>query len=155
MCLGEDMNRLKRLWDRKKIERNSSEYKFRDIKARLHQEFDGVKIYPMDKNYRVPSKESFTDILEQDVVDEINYQAEYFDCEDFSFLFKALSALHYRINSVGLVISYNSQHAFNVVMVEEREQLEVYKLEPQSDTLWKPEEPEKDKYVVNGEIILI
>jgi len=149
------MNKFKQLWDRHKIQKNSMVYQSNQILDKLNKEFKKVYILKTDMKYRVPTKKTFQNILENDVIDEIKYQSEYFDCENFAVLFKGISALHYRINSVGIVISYASAHAFNIILVEENNQLEIYKLEPQSDKLWKKEKPEREKYITDGEVILI
>jgi len=157
MCIFGDgsMNRLKRLWDRKRIERNSTVFPTESMTKKIHAVFNGINLFNMDSQYRVPSEISFKRILREDVIDEIKYQSEYFDCDKFAFLFKALSALHYRINAVGIVISYTSGHAFNIVFTEEKDNLKIYKLEPQSDELWMPEKPERDNYTIKGETILL
>jgi len=148
------MNRLKRIWDRRKIKKDSTQYTQGDIKKKLHNKFDGVRIIILDRTYRVPTTGVFQDILRENALEETKYQATYFDCESFSLLFQGLVALHYRINSVGVAISYQSEHAFNVVLTEDNG-LTVWKLEPQADEMWQVEQPERDGYAIKGEIIII
>jgi len=150
------MNKLKRIWDRKQIEHNSTIYDKRQIYDLLNSKLKNPNIWsPLDSKYRVPTKSVFDSTI-KDVLADIEYVSQYFDCDDFSFLFKGISALYYHMNSVASVISFKSAHAFNIIIVENNGP-KVYKFEPQPPNydFWRPEEPERDNYIVEDELILI
>ena len=149
------MNKLKQLWHRKKIQRDTTEYSAESVYRVVEEKLKNPNIMPLDSKYKVPTTQTFKEILRKDATDEIRYIANFFDCDGFGFLFKAISALDYHINSIGIVISYKSAHAFNIVVTEGDYGLEVWKLEPQNDRMWKPNKDEKDKYIVEDQTVLI
>ena len=149
------MNFYRRFWDRKKIERSTTVYPSSKIISKVHDTFKNIKLLNLDSKTRVPTRDAFNNILRGDLIDEVKYQSNYFDCDKYALWFKSIAALHYRVNAIGFVISYSDKHAFNIVIVKEENGLKVLKLEPQNDKLWEPKENVKDNYQVEGEIILL
>ena len=58
----------------------------------------------------------FAEVVAHDPTDEKRYAADQFDCDNFSFNFKARIGRQYGINSVGVVIDHSSGHAYSLVV---------------------------------------
>tara|TARA_R110002012_G_scaffold54593_2_gene139766 strand:+ start:4967 stop:5473 length:507 start_codon:yes stop_codon:yes gene_type:complete len=89
-----------------------------------------IKRLPLDRKYRVCSKQDFMHWIEWDWVDKKKYVSEHYDCENFAFSFKARTDRKFGINTVGLVIDYSGGHAYNLVLFSDSPPL-LY--EPQTD----------------------
>lgn len=126
-----------------------------DVWNIVKNKFENPNIRILDSKYKVPKLEYLQHALDKTAIDEAKYISNMYDCENFSFHLHSVLALEYGINSVGIVISGDSRHAFNIAIAHENGKEQVYKLEPQSDKLWKPQTPEKDKFITSGELILI
>ncbi len=150
MCMN-----LKQLWTRQQIENRSSVYPRSEVVSLLEDQFPGINIFTVDGKYRVLSKEDFDNVLRQNAVNSLKYVSEWFDCDKFALLFWALTAYQFRFNGVAACISYSSMHAFNVIPIERNGRLEIWKLEPQADRMWRAQDREKERYKVNGEMILL
>jgi len=63
-----------------------------------------------------------------------DYEADYFDCDDFALMFKAGAATK-RLNGVGFVTGFygGGLHRWNVVLAEDG----VYQFEPQNGYIFK------------------
>lgn len=106
---------------------------------RTIDDFDSVDIWrPMNKKYVVPTRDSFEQVIEWDATDAKEYERDYFDCVDFTYVIRSLFSRKYRINGLGTVITYaGTPHAFNVVVFADGT-AELF--EPQSDTFVTPGE---------------
>ena len=76
---------------------------------------DGVSRIQLDRRYWACSIADFDKVVASDPTDEKTYAAGQFDCDNFSFTFKARVGRQYGINAVGVVINTSSAHAYNVV----------------------------------------
>ena len=91
----------------------------------------GVKnITWLDSKYVAIPKAEFQKIIDWDWTDNKTYIAEKYDCENFSFSFKARVDRRFYINTVGLVIDYEAGHAYNVIIFANGS-MKIF--EPQSD----------------------
>ena len=70
----------------------------------------------LDNKYWTCSKEDFQKIVEFNKINEKQYIADKFDCDNFSFNFKAQVATNHNLNNVGIVIDNSGGHAYNVVI---------------------------------------
>ena len=77
---------------------------------------NGVSRTPLDNKYWTCSEADFNKIVAHDPTDDKGYAADRFDCDNFSFTFKARVGRQYGINAIGVVIDYSSAHAYNVVV---------------------------------------
>jgi len=118
-------------------------------------EIDNPKVRILDNKYKVPRLEYLKHALSKTAINRARYVSDYYDCDNFAFHLHSVLALEYHINSVGIVISGKSRHAFNLSIAHEGGNEKVYKIEPQADRVWRPEQPERDKFVASGELILI
>ena len=112
----------------------------------------GIIRLPLDQTYYLTDQSNFLNIVAWDWVDTYEYRKEKFDCENFAFLFKAQVDLFFNLNQVGLVIDYQSGHAYNLVIYPNGK---VMVLEPQSDKLYLWTNRIKDFYSLKGAIVLI
>jgi hypothetical protein len=112
----------------------------------------GIQRLPLDQTYNLCSRANFLNIVAWDWVDTYEYRKEKFDCENFAFLFKAQVDLFFLLNQVGLVIDYNSGHAYNLIFYPDGK---VDVLEPQSDALYLWTQRPEAFYSLKGAIVLI
>lgn len=121
----------------------------------LNEQLPKHNIIPFDKKYFVPSHNSLKKALQNSVVDELSYVKSRTDCENFSLYLHSILAFEYGITGCGVVLSFESEHAFNIVLTHKNGNIKVHKIEPQDDRLWQPESPEREGYIVKDQIILI
>lgn len=113
---------------------------------------DSIDHIPLDGQYRLYSRKRGKKWIKDDISDVRKYQRDYFDCDDFSFSFKAHMNLKHHWNAVGLVIDYKSKHSYNLIVWPD----ESYSLfEPQSDELFSYKERNQDKYHFDGSIVIL
>ena len=93
---------------------------------------NGVNRIQLDRTYWVCSEDDFNKVVASDPTDERRYAADRFDCDNFSFTFKARVGRQYGLNAVGVVIDWSSTHAYNVVVFADGS-AKIF--EPQTD-LW-------------------
>jgi len=141
--------------EKQKLKKDLRTISGNDVWNIVNDEFDNPRVNILDSKYKVPRLEYLKHALSKTAIDRARYVSDLYDCDNFAFHLHSVLALEYHINSVGIVISGASRHAFNIVIAHEGGKEKVYKLEPQADRLWRPEKPERDKYVVSGELILI
>jgi len=115
-----------------------------------------------DLNYESFTRQSFDVAVKYfaDFVESHNlhYEFEFFDCDDFALLFKALTSAKLNINAVGLALGelYEDEtllggHAWNVVLIDD----ELYYFEPQTYELFDVEHATTTdgfRYVLQGVI---
>lgn len=141
--------------EQQQIKRDVHTISDNDVWGIVNNEFDNPEVNILDSKYKVPRLEYLKHALSKTAIDRARYVSDYYDCENFSFHLHSVLALEYGINSVGIVISGASRHAFNVVIAHEGGEEKVWKLEPQADRIWRPEQPEREKFIASGELILI
>lgn len=73
-------------------------------------------------------------VLQYTGVDEGQYEAERYDCDDFAFAFKAAVSRKLHVNGVGFVADGSGEHAYNALLVA-GDELSVAFVEPQNDML--------------------
>lgn len=108
-----------------------------------------------DENYYVISWQDWLNIIKYDWINERKYQADVFDCDDFSLLFSSRMPNWYGVNTAGTAFgsiigrdgkSYG--HGFNIIIaLDENQKLSAYLYEPESDDWTKIEKGKKLKLV--------
>ena len=107
----------------------------------------------LDDSYFVTEWNQWEIIKDTTIIDKLIYYAEYFDCDNFSYLFSSLSALLFKLNSCGATYGavYNdatkeliAYHYFNTIITSDGS---AYCYEPMNDNWVKIE---KDKPIVMG-----
>ena len=95
------------------------------------------------------------EIIDLDIIDNMIYKAEKFDCDNFAFLFSSRAASLYNLNSAGVAYGsvfnkdtkrYIGGHAFNVIATKDNGILHLHCYEPMSD---------KSALIVKGRDIII
>lgn len=112
----------------------------------------GIIRLPLDSKYRLTNEDNFLNIIAWDWVDVEKYQKEVFDCEQFAIAFKSHVDWYFGLNQVGIVIDYQSGHAYNLVIYPDGD---VSVLEPQQDALYIWEKRPAPFYTMEGAIVLI
>lgn len=118
-----------------------------------------VKVQPFrltDSRYRLPTKDEVLSAIEKTKVDEIEYVAEEWDCEDFARRF--VSKMHDEgIKTAGRVMAWSGNHAFNIVAIQHEDGTPTFMfVEPQTDTVLDTlEDLGKDKYNIENCLIII
>lgn len=107
----------------------------------------GCKTMLLDLWYKVADLNTWKEIIQSDTLNLIKkWKRDVFDCDNFAIVFVGHVNELYEINSVGLAIGrvydvntgkFVGYHAFNVIVVKEGDDLEVYVYEPQTDGLAK------------------
>ena len=96
----------------------------------------------LDNRYWLPSFDEMIEIIEKDWTDRKKYVADRYDCDDFSFSFKAhVAELGY--NNVAVVFDPLPRHAYNLFVTDD---LKLYVFEPQTDEFWLFENRPRRKY---------
>ncbi|MGV9142082.1 MAG: hypothetical protein ACOC1X_04005 [Promethearchaeota archaeon] len=149
------MKSIIKWFTKKQTDRSSKQINQSKVKAILEEQLPTHNLLSLDVTYFVPEHDQFKKILHKTEVDEIEWVKDKFDCENHSFYLHSLLALNYDINSCGIVISYASEHAFNIILTHKNGNISTYILEPQEDKLWKPGNQPKDRYIIKDQIILI
>ena len=149
------MNFINKWLNKRQVGKNKKQVGQARLRDVLKEQLPTHKVFPLDGIYYVPEHSDFMKMLKKTKVDEIKYLSEKFDCESFSFYLHSILALNYNINSCGIVISYESGHAFNIIVTHKSGILQTYILEPQDDKIWKPEDNDSGRYIIENQIILI
>lgn len=113
-----------------------------------------VKVQPFrltDSEYKLPTKDELMAAIEKTKVDEMQYVAEAWDCEDFARRF--VSKMHEEgIKTAGRITAWSGEHAFNIVAVQ-GDPVEFIFVEPQTDAIVAPYS--EDKYNIENCLIII
>ena len=112
----------------------------------------GLIRIPLDAKYYLTDKNTFASIIYWDWIDTVKYIPERFDCENFSFSFKAQVDEVFLLNQVGVILDYASGHAYNIAIFPDGG---VWLLEPQSDALFCWSKRLTDFYSLKGAIVII
>jgi len=105
---------------------------------------------PLGSEFRLVDKDTFIEFIAWDWVDSFEYH-KFYRCGNFTISFKA-SADQWGVNQVGIVLDYQSGHAYNLVIFPDRK---VMLLEPQSDNLFFHDEHAPQFYPLEGAVVII
>lgn len=115
--------------------------------TRIRKKFKNTKIYALDTNYILPTTENIKEYL-QEKIDKISYYyPNIFDCENHAMFFYSIFTLKALCNNVGIVISFASRHAFNIIVTTD----DILIYEPQTKQFVK----EDKNHIVKGQLIII
>jgi len=105
---------------------------------------------PLGPEFQLTDKDTFIDFIAWDWVDSFEYH-KFYRCGNFAVSFKA-SADQWGVNQVGIVLDYQSSHAYNIVIFPNGK---VMLLEPQSDNLFYWQEHAPEFYPLQGAVVII
>lgn len=95
-----------------------------------------VKVQPFrltDAEYKLPTRDELEKAIKETNVNEMEYEATDWDCEDFARRF--VSKMHEQgIKSAGRVMAWSGNHAFNIVAVQ-GDPVDFVYVEPQTDKI--------------------
>lgn len=150
------MNWIKQKVRKYLLNRDIKEVGQKRVKKILDNQLPEHKILFLDGKYRIPDHKKLRRAIQGTTVEELGYQKDLWDCENFSLHFLSKIALEYNINACGMVLAYSVKHAFNIVLTHRNNKIKVSFFEPQEDVLLSPSQVEqKDHYQVEDQIILI
>ena len=101
---------------------------------------DNMSLY--DAKYYVTDWETWKYVIDKVMIDAMVYQIDFSDCDNFAFLFTAISSMIFGLSSAPVVTGqiYNAttnepitRHAFNFIVAKDGNNFNVYCYEPQSD----------------------
>jgi len=105
---------------------------------------------PLGAEFRLTDKDTFIDFIAWDWIDSFEYH-KFYRCGNFAVSFKA-SADQWGVNQVGIVLDYQSSHAYNIVVFPNGK---VMLLEPQSDNLFYWQEHAPEFYPLRGAVVIM
>lgn len=105
---------------------------------------------PLGREFQLTDKDTFIDFIAWDWVDSFEYH-KFYRCGNFTISLKA-SADQWGVNQVGIVLDYQSSHAYNIVIFPNGK---VMLLEPQTDNLFFHEEHAPQFYNLEGAVVII
>ena len=94
-----------------------------------------LQVVVLDSKYWAVDIDTWKLILEYTGVDQGQYRADRYDCDDFAFAFKAAVSRKLAVNGVGIVVDWSGKHAYNAILVADANGLVIKFIEPQSDGL--------------------
>lgn len=112
----------------------------------------GVRRIPLDGVYWTVSRDDMHAIVDHDPVDEREYKLHEFDCENFAMTLKMAVARAYGVNTLGVVVDWTAEHAYNVALYDDGE---MEFLEPQTDVFLPPEMLPTGMHKLDDGIILL
>ena len=100
-------------------------------------------VFLLDKKYNLATPKLLKDIQRE--LSQEKYITDYFDCDDYAWLFKAL-ANRVKVNGIGFVVgkSIGGWHAWNVALKKDG----VYQIEPQTGYTFKKDKGYKPIAVI-------
>lgn len=122
------------------------------LQSRIDSMELGIIRLPLDGTYRLTNQSNFLNIVAWDWLDALPYISERFDCENFAIAFKSIVDLHFKLNQVGIVIDYQSGHAYNLVVYPDGN---ISVFEPQFDGLYLWSERITKFYSLSGAFVLL
>ena len=119
---------------KKRIDKEVQEVSSRDI-ASVHYQgpLHKLPLFPFDQQYRIIGEALLKDILERNSTDDIQYESEIWDCDDYARALSSEITGRWRINSVGTVIDFSGGHAYCVAYINGPSGIEQRIIEPQTD----------------------
>jgi len=112
-----------------------------------------IPVSAFDRKYYLATLADWENIIQHDFIDTKKYFTDFFDCDNFGFLFSSRAAYLYHLNSCGAVQGNildpktrenKFAHIFNIIVTADKK---CYLLEPQTDKLI---EIEKGKDLIIG-----
>ena len=101
----------------------------------LKAKYPNAKIYIADSEYKIPKWENFKRWIQRDDLNFKKYEPEIFDCDNYAF--ESFCRAHRIIGNIGYGFAFSSQpaHAFNIIVSQKNDELKVYQIEPQNDSV--------------------
>ena len=77
----------------------------------------------LDQSVTCTHQESWDKIIADigKAVSSCKYEPEVRDCDDYAFGFASLCSLKYLLNSVAVVVDYKAEHAYNIIVMDDRQ----------------------------------
>jgi hypothetical protein len=109
----------------------------------------------LDGTYYTTDLETFKKIIDWDWTDTRQYISDVFDCDKFAIYFKSRIAIDYHINAIGVVLDYDSEHAYNILIIKDKDQVYWRIYEPQTDQIFTYEYRDTRFYSMRNYYLLL
>ena len=106
----------------------------------------------VDGTYWMTDQNNFLNIVYWDWVDTREYIVDRWDCDNYALAFKSRIEQYFGLNQVGLVLDWESRHAYNLVIFPDGI---VMLFEPQQDSLFFISERNRKFYSLNEAVVLL
>jgi hypothetical protein len=103
-----------------------------EVSALVNQ-FDHKYFQPLDTVYKAVTLESVKTFLAKDRLSDFSYIKQYFDCDDFQVVLAGRLKLWGQGIPSGML--FVKGHALNLIVAEQNNELKLFKIEPQNDTI--------------------
>jgi len=94
----------------------------------------GIKVDAsvMDRSYALTTWKNWKEVISDDIVKEMKYIKEFYDCDNFAFSFNVFSSMLYGLNSAPPTYGETNygRHYFNIIITKDNGQLNAYLYEP-------------------------
>ena len=99
-----------------------------------------MQLLCLDQQYYTVTKSMWDQVISSIASNHLIYETNRFDCDKFATYFAAMCALDYGINSAGMVLDFQGQHAYNALLVAPDQDGD--------DPIFMVLEPQTDQYVL-------
>ena len=94
-----------------------------------------------DEKYHLTQWEKMGKIIDYDLIDQMTYNYDWADCDNFAFMFGSRASYLYNLNSFGVAVGdvfdlsgkKIGRHCFNLIITKEPTELKIYCYEPMTD----------------------
>ena len=108
-------------------------YDYNTVATAARVNFKTMNLQFLDGKFTALPLALWNKILLYSQVDKVDYIAVKRDCDNFAIALAGDCSLKFGINGVGIVVDTAGRHAYNVLLVEGKEGLEIAIIEPQTD----------------------
>ena len=115
------------------IKKYEKTYNYNEVATATRVSFKAMNLQFLDGKFTALPLSVWNKILLFSQIDKIDYISVKRDCDNFAIALAGECSLKFGINGVGIVVDTAGRHAYNVLLVEGKEGLEVAIVEPQSD----------------------
>lgn len=91
-------------------------------------------LFLVDGKYKIPSLKNIKAFLTEDKTDLFTYIPEWLDCDDFSFRLMGNFSIP-GWSDIAFGIATSKVHAYNCLIAEDKGEMKVYLVEPQTDKI--------------------
>ena len=157
----EELKRYKEIFELKvDVDKDVVIWNMNETHSKIRSKFSSVRILVEDGKHRIVSLKTMQEIVNdwmEYLKQFLRYIVDFFDCDDFSRVFKDFVIQKYKINCVARVFNYTGGHSFNLLILKDG----VFIFEPQTGQILTKEIVNrlggdyKRLYKVDGEIVLI
>jgi len=149
------MSVVRRSIDRRRLKKSYHTIPRDQLEKILNEELPEHNTLWLDRKYNVPNFESLRKALSSSVLGETKYRAHDYNCDNYSVYLHSVLSLDYGCNACGVVISLDSNRAFNIMVARDHGAARVYEYRPEKEKIVEIKKTERPGYIIKGQTILI